>query len=124
MAGLGPSRQRLQRGTVFFHFLLKDKVKNSTVTRARDRGHELLLNRNDAMAKKINATAASHLGKNDLIVIGGAGGFIGGAPPRCFHEQGFTRIRGPYVAIAALSLVCFVVIAHYGLKSRRDYATT
>ena len=30
---------------------------------------------------------------NDLIVIAGAGGFIGGALARRFHEQGFTRIR-------------------------------
>jgi GDP-D-mannose 3',5'-epimerase len=31
--------------------------------------------------------------KDDLIVIGGAGGFIGGALARRFHDQGFTRIR-------------------------------
>ena len=31
--------------------------------------------------------------KNDLIVIGGAGGFIAGALARYFHERGFTRIR-------------------------------
>ena len=34
------------------------------------------------------------LGKEDLIVIGGAGGFIGGALARHFHDKGFTRIRG------------------------------
>lgn len=45
------------------------------------------------MAKKSNQTAASMLNKNDLIVIGGAGGFIGGALARYFHDQGFTRIR-------------------------------
>ncbi len=33
------------------------------------------------------------LNKNDLIVIGGAGGFIGGALAKQFHAQGFTRIR-------------------------------
>ena len=45
------------------------------------------------MAAKENATAASVLNKDDLIVLGGAGGFIAGALARYFHEQGFTRIR-------------------------------
>ncbi len=45
------------------------------------------------MAGKGNPTAASVLGKDDLIVVGGAGGFIAGALVRYFHEQGFTRIR-------------------------------
>lgn len=45
------------------------------------------------MAGKANATAASTLSKNDLIVITGAGGFIGGALARYFHDQGFARIR-------------------------------
>jgi GDP-D-mannose 3', 5'-epimerase len=42
-----------------------------------------------------NLIAATHPGmkKNDLIVIGGAGGFIGGSLTRYFHEQGFTNIR-------------------------------
>ena len=40
-----------------------------------------------------NPTAATILNKDDLIVIGGAGGFIGGALARRFHDQGFTRIR-------------------------------
>lgn len=31
--------------------------------------------------------------KDDLIVVGGAGGFIAGALVRYFHERGFTRIR-------------------------------
>ena len=34
------------------------------------------------------------LKRDDLIVIGGAGGFIGGALARRFREQGFTNIRG------------------------------
>ncbi|HWH68595.1 MAG TPA: NAD-dependent epimerase/dehydratase family protein [Candidatus Sulfotelmatobacter sp.] len=34
------------------------------------------------------------LKKDDLIVIGGAGGFIGGSLARYFHDHGFTRIRG------------------------------
>jgi nucleoside-diphosphate-sugar epimerase len=42
---------------------------------------------------KKQETAASMLGKNDMIVVTGAGGFIGGALARRFHEQGFTRIR-------------------------------
>ncbi len=33
------------------------------------------------------------LQKNDLIVVGGAGGFIGGALTRLFSQRGFTRIR-------------------------------
>ena len=37
--------------------------------------------------------AATTIDKNDLIVITGAGGFIGGALARYFHEQSFTRIR-------------------------------
>ncbi len=32
-------------------------------------------------------------GKNDLIVISGGGGFIGGNLAKYFHEKGFTRIR-------------------------------
>jgi nucleoside-diphosphate-sugar epimerase len=42
-----------------------------------------------------NLTAATHPGmkKNDLIVIGGAGGFIGGSLTCYFHNQGFTHIR-------------------------------
>jgi len=31
--------------------------------------------------------------KDDLIVIGGAGGFIAGSLARYFHDRGFTRIR-------------------------------
>jgi nucleoside-diphosphate-sugar epimerase len=38
-------------------------------------------------------TKKSELKKNDLIVIGGAGGFIGGSLARYFHDRGFTRIR-------------------------------
>jgi nucleoside-diphosphate-sugar epimerase len=33
------------------------------------------------------------LKKDDLIVIGGAGGFIGGSLARHFHKRGFNRIR-------------------------------
>ncbi len=45
------------------------------------------------MQKSATATAATSLNKDDLIVIGGAGGFIAGALTRRFHDQGFTRIR-------------------------------
>src|SRR3974390_3066364 len=31
--------------------------------------------------------------KDDLIVVGGAGGVLGGGPVRFFREKGFTRIR-------------------------------
>jgi GDP-D-mannose 3', 5'-epimerase len=34
------------------------------------------------------------LSKDDLIVVGGAGGFIGGSLIRKFSKEGFTRIRG------------------------------
>ena len=40
-----------------------------------------------------NATAATTINKDDLIVVAGAGGFIAGALVRYFAEQGFTRIR-------------------------------
>jgi len=38
-------------------------------------------------------TAVDRLRKDDLIVITGGGGFIGGSLARYFHNQGFTRIR-------------------------------
>jgi GDP-D-mannose 3',5'-epimerase len=44
------------------------------------------------MANKIAATDPE-LKKDDLILITGAGGFIGGTLTRYFHNQGFTRIR-------------------------------
>jgi GDP-D-mannose 3',5'-epimerase len=42
--------------------------------------------------KRLNGKE-SELGKDDLIVITGAGGFIGGNLAKYFHEKGFTRIR-------------------------------
>jgi len=45
------------------------------------------------MKAEDNPKANSALKKDDLIVITGAGGFIGGALARYFREQGFTRIR-------------------------------
>jgi GDP-D-mannose 3', 5'-epimerase len=38
-------------------------------------------------------TAEDVMNKDDLIVIAGAGGFIGGALARYFHDKGFQRIR-------------------------------
>ena len=38
-------------------------------------------------------TAATTIKKDDLIVITGAGGFIGGALTRYFHDQGLSNIR-------------------------------
>jgi GDP-D-mannose 3', 5'-epimerase len=43
--------------------------------------------------KNITASTDPELRKDDLIVIAGAGGFIGGSLVRYFHRQGFTRIR-------------------------------
>jgi nucleoside-diphosphate-sugar epimerase len=46
------------------------------------------------MAKQTQKTAkTSGLKSDDLIVITGAGGFIGGSLARYFRDQGFTRIR-------------------------------
>jgi len=39
------------------------------------------------MKTKDNPTTSSMLKKDDLIVIGGAGGFIAGALVRYFHDQ-------------------------------------
>lgn len=41
-----------------------------------------------------NNRAVDVLNKDDLIVISGAGGFIGGSLTRYFYKQGFTRLRG------------------------------
>ena len=46
------------------------------------------------MEKKRIVEKDTKLKKNDLIVIGGAGGFIGGSLARYFTDKGFTRIRG------------------------------
>lgn len=44
------------------------------------------------MTNQIAATDPN-LKKDDLIVIAGAGGFIGGSLARYYHDQGFARIR-------------------------------
>jgi GDP-D-mannose 3',5'-epimerase len=46
------------------------------------------------MEKKRLVEKDPKLKKDDLIVIAGAGGFIGGALVRFFRDKGFTRIRG------------------------------
>ena len=43
--------------------------------------------------KNMTASTDPELRKDDLIVIAGAGGFLGGSLARYFSEQGFTRIR-------------------------------
>ena len=45
------------------------------------------------MTENLIAATYPSMKKNDLIVIGGAGGFIGGSLTRYFHNQGFTHIR-------------------------------
>ncbi len=45
------------------------------------------------MTPNLTAATSPNLKKDDLILIAGAGGFIGGALTRRFHDQGFTRIR-------------------------------
>jgi GDP-D-mannose 3', 5'-epimerase len=42
---------------------------------------------------KGKARTSTRPNKDDLIVIGGAGGFIAGALTRFFHDKGFTNIR-------------------------------
>jgi nucleoside-diphosphate-sugar epimerase len=45
------------------------------------------------MERQSNANNQSAPDKNGLLVIAGAGGFIGGALARYFHEKGFSRVR-------------------------------
>jgi len=45
------------------------------------------------MKKQLIAATYPGREKDDLILIAGAGGFIGGSLTRYFHDQGFTRIR-------------------------------
>ncbi len=45
------------------------------------------------MKTNVIASTSPELKKDDLILVAGAGGFIGGSLVRRFHEQGFTNIR-------------------------------
>jgi GDP-D-mannose 3',5'-epimerase len=45
------------------------------------------------MTDNLIAATYPNMKKDSLIVIGGAGGFIGGSLTRYFHDQGFTCIR-------------------------------
>lgn len=45
------------------------------------------------MSDNFIAATYPDMKKDDLIVIGGAGGFIGGSLARYFHDQGFSHIR-------------------------------
>jgi GDP-D-mannose 3', 5'-epimerase len=45
------------------------------------------------MKTNVIASTSPDLKKDDLIVVAGAGGFIGGSLVRRFHEQGFTNLR-------------------------------
>ncbi len=46
------------------------------------------------MTKPLTAATHPDRKKDDLILVAGAGGFIGGSLVRYFHDQGFTNIRG------------------------------
>lgn len=46
------------------------------------------------MSENLIASTFPGMKKDDLIVIAGAGGFIGGSLTRYFRDQGFTNIRG------------------------------
>jgi GDP-D-mannose 3', 5'-epimerase len=46
-----------------------------------------------SVSTPLTAATNPNLPKDALIVIGGAGGFIGGSLARYFHDQRFTRIR-------------------------------
>jgi len=45
------------------------------------------------MTRNLIAATYPGLRKDDLMLVAGAGGFIGGSLVRYFHEQGFTRVR-------------------------------
>lgn len=46
------------------------------------------------MVKPLTAATHPDRKKSDLILVAGAGGFIGGSLVRYFHDQGFSNIRG------------------------------
>lgn len=46
------------------------------------------------MANPLTAATHPDRSKNDLILVAGAGGFIGGSLIKYFHDQGFTKLRG------------------------------
>ena len=47
----------------------------------------------ETVKKSLSIENSPKMKKDDLIVIGGAGGFIAGSLARYFHDRGFTRIR-------------------------------
>ena len=59
------------------------------------RGHayECCCRHTRKMKKNSEVKIDRKLNKDDLIVITGAGGFIGGSLARYFHELGYKRIR-------------------------------
>jgi nucleoside-diphosphate-sugar epimerase len=67
------------------------------------------------MKQQASTQKKSEPDKNGLIVIGGAGGFIGGALVKYFHDKGFTRIRAVdkkplpewYQRVPGVESVCF-----------------
>jgi nucleoside-diphosphate-sugar epimerase len=73
--------------SIYWSHCEKVESKNITV----DTNPACIRKEGNAMSK--NQTAKSCLKKDDLIVVGGAGGFIAGALTRYFKDHGFTRIR-------------------------------
>ncbi len=67
------------------------------------------------MKSQASAGKTTKTDKNGLIVVGGAGGFIGGALVRYFYDKGFTRIRAVdkkplpewYQRVPGVESVCF-----------------
>src|SRR5512140_1334768 len=56
-------------------------------------GVELVSREDQTDMDNLHSISGREPGRDDLIVIAGGGGFIGGWLTRYFHEHGFTRLR-------------------------------